>query len=164
MEPFVGEIRLFAFNQIPRGWLPCQGQIMPIQQYTTLFSLLGTMYGGNGVSTFALPDLRGRVPLQTSPDYPQGALAGTATHTLTINEMPAHTHTVSASSEARTLIPPKDNVWPQSANTYSAKAPDVQMGPTAISAAGSSQAHNNMQPYLTLSFCIATTGIFPSRP
>lgn len=164
MDPFLGEIRIFAFNQIPRGWLPCQGQVLPIASNAPLFSLLGTTYGGNGSSTFALPDMRGRTPLQTAPDYPMGALSGAATHTLTINEMPMHTHTVSASSDAPTLIPPADNTWPQAGNTYSAKAPDVEMGPNAVSAAGSSQAHNNMQPYITFSFCIATSGIFPSRP
>ena len=163
MEPFVGEIRLFAFNQIPRGWLPCRGQLLAIQTNVTLFSLLGTTYGGNGTSTFALPDLQGRVPLQISPDYPLGAASGAASHTLTVNEMPMHTHTVSGSSEAATLVPPTANVWPKDDDTYSLAAPNVRMGANAVSAAGGSQPHNNMQPYLTFSFCIATNGIFPSR-
>lgn len=163
-EPFLGEIRLFSFGVIPRGWISCQGQILPIQQNQALYSLLGTKYGGNGSTTFALPDLRGRVPLNMSPDYPLGAAAGEANHTLTVNEMPMHTHDVSASGQAATLIPPTGNVWPQIANTYSATAPNVQMGANAVSAAGGSQPHNNMQPYLTISFCIATQGIYPSRP
>jgi len=164
MDPFLGEIRLFAFNQIPRGWQPCRGQVLPIQANVALFSVLGTTYGGNGTSTFALPDLQGRAPMQISPDYPQGAASGAAFHTLRVEEMPMHTHDVSGSSDAATLIPPAGNVWPQSGNTYSAKSPDVQMAANAVSAAGGSQAHNNMQPYLTFSFCIATSGIFPSRP
>lgn len=163
-EPFLGEIRLFSFGVIPRGWLPCQGQLLPIQQNQALFSLLGTAYGGNGTSTFGLPDLRGRVPLHISPDYPLGKAAGEPTHTLTINEMPMHTHTVTASSADATVIPPTDAVWPQINGTYSAVAPNVQMGPRSVSATGSSQAHNNMQPYTTVSFCIATSGIYPSRP
>jgi len=163
-EPFVGEIRLFSFGVIPRGWLPCQGQILPIQTNQALFALLGAQYGGNGSTTFALPDLRGRVPLNTSPGYPLGAAAGEAAHTLTFNEMPMHTHSVSASGEPATLVPPAGNVWPQIPSTYSATAPDVQMGAAAVSVAGGSQAHNNMQPYLTINFCIATAGIFPSRP
>lgn len=164
MDPFLGEIRLFAFNQIPRGWQPCRGQVLPIQANVALFSVLGTTYGGNGTSTFALPDLQGRAPMQISPDYPQGAVAGAPTHTLMADEMPMHTHTVSGSSAAPTLVPPAGNVWPQDGNTYSTTAPNVQMAANAVSAAGSSQPHNNMQPYLAVSFCIATSGIFPSRP
>jgi microcystin-dependent protein len=162
-EPFVGEIRLFSFGVIPRGWLPCQGQLLSIQQNQALFAVLGVQYGGNGSTTFALPDLRGRVPLNTSPDYPMGATAGEPAHTVTVNEMPRHTHSVSASGEPATLVPPAGNVWPQSANTYSAVVPNVQMGADAVSVAGGSQAHNNMQPYLTINFCIATVGIFPPR-
>lgn len=162
-EPFVGEIRLFSFGVTPRGWLPCQGQLLPIQQNQALFAVLGTQYGGNGSTTFALPDLRGRVPLNTSPDYPMGAAAGEAAHTLTVNEMPMHTHSVAASGEPASLIPPAGHVWPQSASTYSAVAPNVQMGANAVSVAGGSQPHNNMQPYLAINFCIATVGIFPPR-
>jgi len=163
-EPFLGEIRSFAFGVIPRGWLACQGQMLPIQQNQALFSLLGISYGGNGVTTFGLPDLRGRVPLHLSPAYPLGAAGGEASHTLTVNEMPVHVHGVQASTEAATLIPPQGNVWPQSVDTYAASAPDVPMGARAVSTAGGSQAHNNMQPYTTISFCIAIQGIYPPRP
>ena len=163
-EPFLGEIRSFSFGLIPRGWLACQGQMLPVQQNQALFSLLGVNYGGNGVTVFGLPDLRGRVPLHLSSAYPLGAAAGEASHTLTVNEMPMHTHAVQASGETATLIPPQGNVWPQSADTYAASAPDVAMGARAVSTAGGSQAHDNMQPYLTISFCIAIQGIYPPRP
>jgi microcystin-dependent protein len=162
-EPFLGEIRSFSFGLIPRGWLACQGQMLPVQQNQALFSLLGVTYGGNGVTVFGLPDLRGRVPLHLSPTYPLGAAGGEANHTLTMNEMPMHTHAVQASAETATLIPPQGNAWPQSADSYSA-APDVAMGSGALSTAGGSQAHANMQPYLPISFCIAIQGIYPPRP
>ncbi len=163
-DPFLGEIRSFSFGLIPRGWLACQGQMLPVQQNQALYSLLGITYGGNGVTTFGLPDLRGRVPLHLSPTYPLGAAGGEANHTLTVNELPTHTHAVQASGETATLIPPQGNVWPQSVDTYAASAPDVPMGARAVSTAGGSQAHENMQPYLTISFCIAIQGIYPPRP
>lgn len=163
-EPFLGEIRLFAFNVIPRDWAPCQGQLLQIRQYQALYALLGVVYGGDGVTTFGLPDLRGRVPLHISPDYRLGAAGGESAHALTVNEMPSHTHQVAASNALASSIPPAGNIWPQSVNTYSADGPNVQMGPNAISVAGGSQPHNNMQPYMTLSFCIALSGSFPSRP
>lgn len=162
-EPFLGEIRLFAFGLVPKGWMPCQGQIIQVQQNQALFVILGAAYGGNGSTTFALPDFRGRVPLHTAPPYGLGAAGGEATHVLTVNEMPMHTHTVSGAGELATLIPPTGNVWPQRNNTYSAAVPDTMMGSSAMSVAGGSQAHNNMQPYTALNFCIASVGIFPSR-
>lgn len=162
-EPFLGEIRLFSFGMIPRGWLPCQGQLLPVQSNQALFSLLGTAYGGNGSTTFGLPDLRGRVPLHITAAYPLGVAGGETTHTLTMNEIPMHTHTVTASSAAPTALSPVGAVWPQIDNTYAASGTNVQMGPRTVSTTGGSQAHNNMQPYTTVSFCIATTGTYPSR-
>lgn len=161
-EPFLGEIRLFSFGVIPRGWLPCQGQLLSVPQNQALFSLLGTKYGGDGSTTFGLPDLRGRVPLHLSPTYPLGQAAGEATHTLTVKEMPMHTHLVSASNEAATLVAPTGAVWARIDGAYST-VPNVRMGPRAVSTAGASQAHDNMQPYTTISFCIATEGTFPPR-
>jgi microcystin-dependent protein len=160
-DPFLGEIRPFAFGVIPRGWLPCEGQVLPINQNQALFSLLGTTYGGNGVNTFQLPDLRGRLPLGSSQNYPPGTVGGEATHTLTVNETPAHTHMVQASSATGTLSTLQGNYWAGAMN-YAA-APDTAMAPDAIGAAGQSQPHENMQPYMAVSFCIATNGIFPSR-
>lgn len=160
---FLGEIRLFAYGRAPEGWLPCEGQTLPISQNVALFSLIGTMYGGDGKSTFNLPDLRGQVPLCSGPSYPVGAAGGTATHTLTVNEMPQHTHQVSASTVPASKTTPVGNVWAAAAKSYAA-TPNTQLSTQALSVAGGNQPHNNMQPYLTLSLCISTTGIFPPRP
>jgi microcystin-dependent protein len=176
--PFIAEIVMFAGNFAPRGWAFCQGQIMSISQNTALFSLLGTTYGGNGQTTFALPDLRGRVPVGTGqgPGLPAvnlGQMSGEPTHTLIITEMPAHNHTVATqanvSSAAGNSTNPsgnfpavsttRDNVYANASNaTMNASA--VQ---TTIGVAGGSQPHNNMQPYLGMNYIIAVEGIFPSR-
>lgn len=163
MDPYIGEIRLFSFNGIPRGWTPCEGQLLPIQQNQALFSLLGTTYGGNGVNTFGLPDLRGRVPVHFDATLPLGTATGTPTYTLTTNEIPAHTHTVTASSATASSASLSGNVWAQETNAFGPAASLVAMSPAAISTAGGSQPHENMQPYLAMSFYIATQGIFPSR-
>lgn len=160
---FLGEIRLFPHNRIPSGWQPCEGQALPIRQNVALYSLLGVSYGGDGVNTFMLPDLRGAVPMCIGPNNPLGAAGGEAAHTLSINEMPQHTHQASASTAAASLASPASNAWAAMSNAY-APAPNVQMAPGALTTAGGSQAHNNMQPYLTLRLCISTVGIFPSRP
>ncbi|USG65062.1 tail fiber protein [Brevibacillus ruminantium] len=162
-EPFLGEIRLFANHYAPRGWMFCEGQILQTTQYQALYSLLGNVYGGNGVTTFALPDYRGRVPIHVSPSFPRGTSAGEANHTLTINEMPQHTHQVSASSNAATSPSPLNNAWAAAENIYGPAATMVQMNQSAIGTAGGSQPHNNMQPYLVLNYAIAIQGIYPSR-
>lgn len=160
-EPFIGEIRQFAFGVVPRGWAACQGQLLPISQNAALFSLLGTTYGGDGKTTFQLPDLRGRLPLGFGNDYPLGTVDGEATHALSANEMPAHTHQVKASSAAGSQSTVGNNYWAGAMNY--APTPSGPMAPAAIATAGASQPHENMQPYTALNLCIALTGIFPSR-
>jgi microcystin-dependent protein len=161
-EPFIGEIRVFGAGVVPRGWLACAGQTLSIAQNQALFSLLGTQFGGDGVTIFKLPNLQGRVPIGVSPSYPAGATGGEAAHTLTVQETPAHTHQVSASSAAATEAVVANNFW---ASTMSYDdAPDATMVPEAIETSGSGAAHNNMQPYLALNFCVAIAGIYPSRP
>jgi microcystin-dependent protein len=163
MDPFIGEIRPFAFGIIPNGWAPCEGQTLAIAQYQALFALLGTTYGGNGTTTFCLPDLRGRTPIHFSATHPEGQAGGEASHTLVMNELPQHTHVVYGSNDAPSIPTPVNGVWAtRSENAYSATA-DGNMSPAAIATAGSSQAHNNMQPYLPVNFCIALQGLWPSR-
>ncbi|MED4584488.1 tail fiber protein [Brevibacillus choshinensis] len=163
-EPFIGEIRLFALNFEPRGWAFCNGQIMAINTNQALFSLLGTTYGGNGVTTFALPDLRGRVPVNAGNSVTLGQSAGEEAHTLTLQEMPTHTHSVSASSEKANEVSPGGKVWAVKENSYAkVESPDYVMSSQALSSAGGNQAHTNMQPYLVMNFCIALQGVFPSR-
>lgn len=163
-EPFVGEIRLFANNYAPRGWAACNGQTLPINGYQALYSLLGNVYGGNGTTEFALPDLRGRVPIHFSNNHPLGQKAGEEAHTLTVGEMPAHNHLVQASSENGVDSQPNQNVWSATqTGLYNTQASNAKLNAGAVSQAGESQPHNNMQPYLTVNFYIATEGIFPSR-
>lgn len=170
--PFIGQICMFGGNFAPRGWAFCQGQILSIPQNTALFSILGTYYGGNGQTTFGLPDLRYRVPVGTgqAPGFGamnMGQMGGEANHTLIITEMPAHTHvlqlpTTSADSSAKN---PNGNILGGTASpTYAAPAAaNGQMGGAAIGITGSSQPHNIMQPYLGLNFIIAMEGVYPSR-
>lgn len=159
-EPFLAEVRLFSFGFAPKGWAQCNGQLLPINQNLALYSLLGTTYGGNGTTTFALPDLRGRAPIH-SHSIPLGYRAGEETHTLTLSEMPMHTHQAMASGAAANATTPVNNFWGSQTpvNVYG-NALNVPMLP--LGAAGGNQPHNNMQPYLVLNFCIALTGIFPS--
>jgi microcystin-dependent protein len=162
--PFLGEIRVFTFNFAPKGWALCNGQILPINQNQALFALLGTMYGGDGRTTFALPNLQGRVPLHAdSVNYYQGATGGEENHTLNLAELPTHTHPAVASSNPADQAGPAGNFWAlESANAYSGAA-NSTMDPATIQAIGGSQPHVNLSPYLTLNFCIALQGIFPSR-
>jgi microcystin-dependent protein len=172
-NPFVAEIRIFAGNFAPTGWATCDGQLMPISQNTALFSLLGTMYGGDGKSTFALPNLQGSTPLQQGQgpglsQYFQGESGGEQTVTLLQTEMPAHNHTAVAAS-ATGQADPTNNAWASGAKgfgkTYSpvASGPTVQMSPVALPLTGNSAPHNNMMPYLGLTFIIALQGVFPPR-
>lgn len=163
-EPFLGEIRTFGFNFAPRGWAFCNGQLLPIAQNTALFSLLGTTYGGNGQTTFALPELRGRAPVHVGqgPGLPlvdQGETGGETAHTLIVSEQPAHSHPIGATQGGATASRPAGKVC-SAGGSYSDTS-DANMQPTG--AAGGGQPHNNMQPYLGLNFCIALEGIFPSR-
>jgi microcystin-dependent protein len=164
IEPFLGEIRLMAFAFAPRGWALCDGQLMPINQNQALFALLGTTYGGNGQTTFALPDLRGRVPLHRSGNLHQGQAGGTATHTLTAAELPTHTHQLSARAADGDRPTPVGGVLARSRNPiYAAPGSLVALGPGSVSAVGGGQPHDNMAPSLVLSMCIALQGIFPTQ-
>jgi microcystin-dependent protein len=164
-EPFLGEIKLMSFNFPPRGWALCNGQLLPINQNQPLFALLGTTYGGDGRNTFGLPNLQGRVPLHFGNGFVQGQMAGEAAVTLVYSQMAIHTHIASAS----TVQPPTQpaatgNLWcGNSSASYSNQAPNTTMAPAAVSPAGGSQPHQNLSPYLVVSFCIALQGIFPSR-
>jgi len=152
-----------SFNFPPKGWAFCNGQLLPINQNQALFSLMGTYYGGNGQTNFALPNLQGRVPIHQGNGYVQGQSAGEAAHTLLISEIPAHVHVVTASSNVADQGSPQGNYLAlESSNAYST-APDNTMAQQAVPIAGGSQPHDNMSPYLVLNFCIALTGIFPSR-
>lgn len=164
-QPFIGQIRTFAFGFAPRGWAQCNGQLLQISQNQALFSLLGTTYGGNGTTNFALPNLMGRTPLHfgTGPGLSPrtlGEVAGTEGVTLSSAQMPAHNHTVSANTAAPTSGTPAGNFWAQ--GNYSATGGSA-MAAGDIANAGGSQPHPNLSPYLVLNFCIALQGIFPSR-
>ena len=172
-DQFVAEIRIFPFNFPPTGWAFCDGQLMPISQNTALFSLLGTTYGGDGKSTFALPDLQGSVPMQ--PGQGQGLslrdlgeMSGVESVTLLQSEIPVHTHTLRGSNQNGDTPFPANNTLARygNFNAYhqTTNANLVTAAPEALSPAGGSLPHNNMQPYLTLNFCIALQGIFPQRP
>ncbi|WP_274653902.1 phage tail protein [Paenibacillus humicola] len=168
-EPYLGEIRLFAGTYAPVGWEFCNGQLLSISQNDALFSLLGTTYGGDGQTTFGLPDLRGRVPLgqgknPTGSSYAMGQLAGTETVTLTVNNLPGHTHAVMANNTSGTTGDPSNAFWAQSTSTqYATAAPDAQMSAQSIASSGGSQPHDNMMPTLAVSYIIALNGIYPSQ-
>lgn len=162
-EPFIGEIRIFAINFAPRGWAQCNGQILPINQNQALFSLLGTTYGGDGRTTFALPDLRGRVPVHMGAGITLGESAGEEVHRLAMAEMPIHTHQVRGGAALSGRYGPTDALWGEQAALPYGMAPDTVMAAESISQTGSGQPHLNLQPYLVLNFCIALQGIFPSR-
>lgn len=164
-EPFLAEIRIVAFNFAPRGWAFCDGQVLPINQNQSLYSLLGTTYGGDGRTSFALPDLRGRVPLHVGSGYTQGQSSGNEGVALTEGQIPVHTHEARASSVTGNNPNPGSRVLASSApNELYHAATNLQgMRAGTIASAGGGQAHNNMQPFLTLNFCIALQGLFPSR-
>ncbi|MGE3268982.1 MAG: phage tail protein [Chloroflexota bacterium] len=164
-EPFLSEIRIMSFVFAPKGWALCNGQLLPINQNQALFSLLGTTFGGDGRVNFALPDLRGRTPIHVGSSHTLGERGGEQAHTLSIAELPTHAHVLQASGNAGTTNDPTGgtSLWGRSQqNAYAAPAGLVAMSPAAVTNTGGSQAHLNMQPFLTLSFCIALQGIFPS--
>jgi microcystin-dependent protein len=161
-EPFLGEIKMISWNFPPRGWAFCNGQLLPINQNQALFSLFGTTYGGNGQTTFALPDLRGRTPVHMGNGLTQGQPGGETSHTLSISEMTSHTHLVQANTGAPNQGSPANNYWAALAQSYSGSA-NSTMNPAIISNVGGSQPHENMQPYLVINFIVALQGIFPSR-
>lgn len=168
MDPFIGEIRLFSWDWAPRGWLLCNGQLLATAQNQALFALLGTAYGGDGRTTFALPDLRGRVPIDRSSSEPQGARDGVEAVTLLSPSMPMHTHQMVGTSTVATLKSPEGHAFANdtspAADFYAAATnPLTSISPTTIAVSGSNQPHNNMQPFLVLNYCIATQGLFPSR-
>lgn len=179
MDPFVAEIRIFGFNFAPTGWAQCNGQLLPISQNTALFSLLGTFYGGNGQSTFALPDLQGSVPTSQGQggglqEWFLGQQQGSETVTLLVSEIPAHTHAFQAVNANGNIAAPNQAVLGKgfydngasggAAAFYQTAAPNVNMRPDAIGPAGASFPHNNLMPYLVLNYCIAMQGVFPARP
>ena len=163
-EPFLSEIKVVSFNFPPKGWALCNGQFLPINQNQALFALLGTTYGGNGQTTFALPNLRGRTPIHFGNGHDLGEAAGSTAVTVNIQQLPTHTHTVNVNSAAGTAATPLNTILSKSsANLYTPPGPMVAMNVNSTTSAGGSQPHNNMMPYLTLNFIIALQGIFPSR-
>jgi microcystin-dependent protein len=179
-SPFVAEIRIFPFNFAPKGWAFCAGQLLPLSQNTALFSLVGTFYGGDGKTTFALPNLQGNVPIHTtqyagtSPfgDFPIGTLGGEQTVTLLQNEMPAHSHVVNADTGVANSASPSGSVYKSgripgspavAVESYTTAAPNTQLNGFTVGPGGGSLPHNNLMPYLTLNFCIALQGIYPPR-
>ena len=173
MDPFVAEIRIFPFNFAAKGWAWCDGQLLPLSQNTALFSLLGTTYGGDGKSTFALPDLRGRAPMHPGQgpglsSHSLGEMAGSETVTLLQSEIPNHPHTMRANTDIADVQTPSNArsiARSQNANAYKPPSgqPVVQLNPGALAPAGGDQPHNNLQPYLTFYFNIALQGVFPPR-
>ena len=163
-EPFLGQISVFSFSFAPKGWALCNGQLLPINQNQALFALMGTMYGGNGQTNFALPNLRGRAPVHMGSGIHQGQASGAVAEVLSANQMPTHTHRVSASDATADRTTPVGNVWARpAANAYGEPVSAVPMRSDLVTQVGGSQPHNNMQPYTVLSFCVALQGIFPSR-
>ena len=161
-EPFLAEIRLMSFGFAPKGWAMCNGQLLPINQNQALFSLLGTMYGGNGQVTFGLPDLRGKTPISVGAGHTLGQTGGEQSHTLSMAEMPMHTHFLQATNANGSTNSPNNAYLAAFSGGYNNVAPLTTMIPQSVTNVGGSQAHLNMQPYLTLTFCIALQGIFPS--
>lgn len=166
-EPFLSEIRMMSFQFAPKGWALCNGQLLPINQNQALFALLGTTFGGDGRTNFALPDLRGRAPIHVGSGHTLGEQGGEQAHTLSIGELPQHSHGLQGSNSnatSTTPSPPGSAVYARAGSQmYGAAENLVAMSPLASSSVGGNQPHLNMQPFLTISFCIALQGIFPSR-
>ena len=164
-QPYVGEIRMFAGNFAPAGWLFCQGQLLPISQNETLFQLIGTTYGGDGESTFALPDLRGRVPIHQGNGFIMAETGGAEEVTLTVNQIPAHSHPLLATTAVANQSSPTNNVLAQStaADLYIEDTATAALAPTSVGVIGGSQPHSNLQPFLCIDYIISLFGIFPSQ-
>jgi microcystin-dependent protein len=176
--PFIGQITVYPYSFPPNGWLDCAGQLLPISQFSALFSLLGTRYGGNGTTNFAVPDLQGRIPvgqgqLQGGGNYVMGEESGQENVTLPTTSIPAHSHGLSATVADGTINNPSGKVLAKSLGTgrsgaqgkiYNPATPNTPLAASSIGPAGGSQPHNNIQPSLVLRYCIATQGLFPSRP
>jgi len=160
--PYLGEIKIVSFVFAPRGWAQCNGQLLPINQNQGLFSLLGTTYGGDGRVNFGLPDFRGRIPLHWGGGFTIGERGGEGGHTLTLAELPIHTHLASAKSGAGTLPAPSGNVWAAESKSHYSVTANSSMRQETVSSVGGSQAHLNLSPFLTLNFIIAISGVFPS--
>src|SRR5436190_12691724 len=163
-QPYVGEVRMFAGNFAPAGWMFCEGQLLPISENETLFQLIGTTYGGDGQSTFALPDLRGRIPVHQGNGFILAETGGAEEITLTVQQIPAHSHALLASTATGTQNAPSNNVTASSPSVtlYIQDVTDSNMAPSAVGAIGGSQPHTNFQPYLCVDFIISLFGIFPS--
>ena len=164
-QPYVGEIRIFAGNFAPAGWMFCEGQLLPISENETLFNLIGTTYGGDGQSTFALPDLRGRIPVHQGNGFTLAETGGVEQVTLTVNQVPAHSHAMQALTNNASSVNASGNLLAQipTYTPYIAASPNSPLSSNAISSVGGSQPHDNFQPYLCLNFIISLFGIFPSQ-
>jgi microcystin-dependent protein len=161
-EPFLSEIRIMSFGFPPKGWALCTGQLLPINQNQALFSLLGTTFGGDGRQTFGLPDLQGRTPIAVGGGHTLGERGGEQGHTLSISEIPTHTHSQQAASSNGDVAVAASNILASVSGLYSPPSSLTSLAPSTIANVGGSQAHLNMQPFLTLNFSIALQGIFPS--
>ncbi|HXF09837.1 MAG TPA: tail fiber protein [Desulfuromonadaceae bacterium] len=163
-QPYVGEIRIFAGNFAPAGWMFCEGQLLPISEYETLFNLIGTTYGGDGESTFGLPDLRGRVPIHQGNAFTLAETGGVESVTLTVSQIPAHSHPLLGSNAPGDQVNPSGNLPGNSFNVtpYINDVPNGNMNAGCVNPTGGSQPHNNFQPYLCVNFIISLFGIFPS--
>jgi microcystin-dependent protein len=162
-EPFLSEIKLVSFNFPPKGWALCNGQLLPINQNQALFALLGTRYGGNGQTNFALPNLRGRVPIHMSGAHTLGEAAGSTSVTVNIQQLPTHMHALNVTNAASTTADPTNAIFAEVSTTYGPPNSLTTISPQTVSSVGGSQPHNNMMPYLVLNFIIALQGIFPSQ-
>ncbi len=166
-QPYVGEIRMFAGNFAPAGWMFCEGQLLPISEYETLFNLIGTTYGGDGQSTFALPDLRGRIPLHFGNGFTLAETGGAEEITLTVSQIPAHSHPLLGTGNFADKPSPQGNVMAAlgvpNVFPYGTDQPTTPVSPASVSPVGGSQPHNNFQPYLCVDFIISLFGIFPSQ-